>query len=422
MARTNTIARLAVMVDAIGPPSATGRPRTWSTLAMVQALCRAGAAWKLLPESCPPRQTIGSPLERWIEREVLECALSVLNGCLRLARGRKRRPSAGILDTQSVRTGPQRGPRGYDAGKKVKGRKRVLLVDSEGLVHAIQVIPASVHFTPTASSWLNQVERFFALLTARRLKCGVHRSVEELEAAVLAYVERQDALEQRPSRGSDHPAQATEAADVRPRRLRPAPPSHPACRLIHANAGEPSPGGSPHQPLCTNALQPRKEEDGAGGGSSRAAPAWASRPGRRRALTSVEVEVEVAVRGEAAGAAVRGAAVRGAAVPAGVGPAGPAQGVAGAAAVAGGTGHNTSIGVPTDRDAPAITAISVRRGIAAVGAAGVAAAAGARVAAAGVAAARILGLGRPAVADRRQRRHAPDNQQRRRAECGRHRL
>jgi transposase len=50
-----------------------------------------------------------------------------------------------------------------------------------------------LHFTPTASSWLNQVERFFALLTARRLERGTHRSVEELEAAVLAYVERHNA-------------------------------------------------------------------------------------------------------------------------------------------------------------------------------------------------------------------------------------
>ncbi len=50
-----------------------------------------------------------------------------------------------------------------------------------------------LHFTPTASSWLNQVERFFAVLTARRLKRGVHRSVEELEAAVLGYIERHNA-------------------------------------------------------------------------------------------------------------------------------------------------------------------------------------------------------------------------------------
>jgi transposase len=50
-----------------------------------------------------------------------------------------------------------------------------------------------LHFTPTASSWLNQVERFFALLTARRLERGTHRSVEELEAAVLGYVDHRNA-------------------------------------------------------------------------------------------------------------------------------------------------------------------------------------------------------------------------------------
>jgi transposase len=56
-----------------------------------------------------------------------------------------------------------------------------------------------LHFTPTAGSWLNQVERFFAPLTARRLKRGTHRSVEDLEAAVLAYVEHHNA-EPRPFR------------------------------------------------------------------------------------------------------------------------------------------------------------------------------------------------------------------------------
>ena len=147
MVRTDAITRLATIIDTIDPPARRGRPRLWSTLVMLQALwwlCRAGAAWKLLPALYPPRQTIGSRLERWIEHAVLERALAVLNGCLRLAKGRTRRPSAGILDTQSVRTGPQRGPRGFDAGKKVKGRKRVLLVDTLGLAHAIQVVPASV--------------------------------------------------------------------------------------------------------------------------------------------------------------------------------------------------------------------------------------------------------------------------------------
>jgi putative transposase len=145
--RLNATTRLATIIDAIDRPAGTGRPRLWSTIIMLQALwwlCRAGAAWKLLPAFYPPRQTIGSRLGRWIEHAVLERALAVLNGCLRLAKGRKRRPSAGILDTQSVKTGPQRGPRGYDAGKKVKGRKRVLLVDTLGLLRVAQVVPASI--------------------------------------------------------------------------------------------------------------------------------------------------------------------------------------------------------------------------------------------------------------------------------------
>ena len=186
--RTNAITRLAATIDAIDPPCATGRPRLWSTLVMLRALwwlCRAGAARKLLPEICPPRQTIGSRLERWARLGVLERALAVLNGCLRLARGRKRRPSAGILDTQSVKTGPQRGPRGYDAGKKVRGRKRVLLVDTEGLVHAVQVVPASVQDRDTpavlepelAKSSLRKVWANLAfngeVATAPMARCGI---------------------------------------------------------------------------------------------------------------------------------------------------------------------------------------------------------------------------------------------------------
>jgi transposase len=76
---------------------------------------------------------------------VLDRALAILVACLRLARGRKRRPTAVIIDTQSVKTGPQRGPRGYDAGKKVKGRKRVLMVDTEGDPLGVRVVPADVH-------------------------------------------------------------------------------------------------------------------------------------------------------------------------------------------------------------------------------------------------------------------------------------
>ena len=139
------LVRLAATIDAIHPPSRVGRPRVWSTLAMLQALwhvARDDRAWRRLPSGSPPHQTVWSRLMVWQQRAVLDRALGVLVPCRRFAAGRKRRPTAAIIDTQSVRTGPQRGPRGYDAHKKVKGRKRVLMVDTQGDPLGVQVVSA----------------------------------------------------------------------------------------------------------------------------------------------------------------------------------------------------------------------------------------------------------------------------------------
>jgi transposase len=147
VARQGMLVRLAVTIDMIDPPSKVGRPRLWPTLVMLQALwhlARDGCAWRRLPPGAPPHQSVWSRLSRWRLRAVLDRALAVLVACRRLAAGRKRRPTAAIIDTQSVRTGPQRGPRGYDAHKKVKGRKRVLLVDVAGDPLGVRVVPADV--------------------------------------------------------------------------------------------------------------------------------------------------------------------------------------------------------------------------------------------------------------------------------------
>ena len=147
MVRQGMLVRLAATIDAIHPPAAIGRPRVWSTLNMLQALwhvARDDRAWRRLPPSSPPHQTVWSRLQSWRRQAVLDRALSVLVACRRLAAGRKRRPTAAIVDTQSVKTGPQRGPRGYDAHKKIKGRKRVLLVDSQGDPLGVQVVSADV--------------------------------------------------------------------------------------------------------------------------------------------------------------------------------------------------------------------------------------------------------------------------------------
>src|SRR6187455_321153 len=148
--RRGMLVRLATTIDTIDPPAKVGRPRDWSTLTMLGALwhlARDGCVWRRLPigPGLPPHQSVWSRFTRWRLRAVLDRALAVLVACRRLAAGRKRRPTAAIIDTQSVKTGPQRGPRGYDAGKKVKGRKRVLLVDTEGDPLGIRVVPADVH-------------------------------------------------------------------------------------------------------------------------------------------------------------------------------------------------------------------------------------------------------------------------------------
>src|SRR3954452_1153708 len=147
--RQGMLVRLAATIDTIDPPCKTGRPRDWSTVTMLGALwhlARDGCVWGRLPVGpcLPPHRSVWSRFLRWRLRSVLDRALAVLVACRRLAGGRKRRPTAAVIDTKSVKTGPQRGPRGYDAHKKVKGRKRVLMVDVEGDPLGVRVVPADV--------------------------------------------------------------------------------------------------------------------------------------------------------------------------------------------------------------------------------------------------------------------------------------
>jgi putative transposase len=167
--RQGMLVRLAATIDAIHPPSPIGRPRLWSTLTILQALwhvARDDRAWRRLPASSPPHQTVWSRLVSWQHRAVLDRALYVLVCCRRLVAGRKRQPSAAIIDTQSVRTGPQHGPRGYDANKKVKGRKRVLMTDVQGDPLGVRIVPANVQDRDALETLAPDLERHGSLLLA----------------------------------------------------------------------------------------------------------------------------------------------------------------------------------------------------------------------------------------------------------------
>ena len=105
---------------------------------------RTGCAWRLLPHDFPPWQTVYNTYRGWAKTGAVKVIHDALVERVRVAAGRDLEPTAAIIDSQSVKGSAQGGDYGYDAGKKVRGRKRHILVDVLGLVLAVVVTPASV--------------------------------------------------------------------------------------------------------------------------------------------------------------------------------------------------------------------------------------------------------------------------------------
>jgi len=151
-------------------PAKTGRPREHTYRELLNAMfyvVRTSCQWRNLPKDFAPWGTVYHYYRRWKRNKLWEQIHTHLREHLRQMAGRERQPSAAIIDSQSVKSSECSAERGYDAGKKIKGRKRHVLVDTLGLVLLVLVLPANVQDRDAARQLLAQ---FFGQKRQRRVR------------------------------------------------------------------------------------------------------------------------------------------------------------------------------------------------------------------------------------------------------------
>jgi putative transposase len=150
--------QFALVAPFLPRPKKMGRPPAdlRAVLNAILYLVRTGCQWRLLPHDFPPWSTMHTWYRRFRRDGTWERINEALRQQVRLRAGRHPSPRTSAADSQSVKTTSQGGPKGFDNGKKVGGRKRHLWVDSLGLVLAVLVTPADVHDSRAAVDLLHR--------------------------------------------------------------------------------------------------------------------------------------------------------------------------------------------------------------------------------------------------------------------------
>src|SRR5580765_1592395 len=143
-----------------------GRPPTdrRRVINAILYIIKGGIQWRLLPTTFPPWQTDYHIFRRWTLDHTWEALNARLRAQVGQRCGKRSRPTAAILDSQTVKSDPHGGAVGYDAGKRIKGRKRHLLVDTLGLVLGAVVTAASVPEREGAQTLLGRTLNWFSWL------------------------------------------------------------------------------------------------------------------------------------------------------------------------------------------------------------------------------------------------------------------